>query len=108
VSQINFVDRPVAGPATLMSSRRRRRRTDDHDDHSRPSGKVYNVIQLIYHSKQYEGASKDFDFSRRRMRDHRRARYQDTVRTLRHPETLQRPGAPGGVLTFDLARDGRE
>jgi NTE family protein len=72
------------------------------------SSKVYNVIQLIYHSKQYEGASKDFDFSRRSMRDHWRAGYQDTVRTLRHPETLQRPGASGGVLTFDLARDGRE
>jgi NTE family protein len=30
------------------------------------------------------------------------------VRTLRHPEVLQRPDTMDGVFTFDLARDGRE
>jgi len=34
--------------------------------------------------------------------------YYDTVRTLRHPEVLQRPEGRGGVFTFDLGRDGRE
>jgi NTE family protein len=70
--------------------------------------KVYNLVQLIYHSKQYEGDSKDYEFSRRSMEDHWRAGYHDTVRTLRHPEVLERPQTPDGVLTFDLARDGRE
>jgi NTE family protein len=70
--------------------------------------KVYNLVQLIYHSKQYEGDSKDYEFSRRSMEDHWRAGYHDTVRTLRHPEVLERPLSPDGVLTFDLARDGRE
>jgi NTE family protein len=70
--------------------------------------KVYNLVQLIYHSKQYEGDSKDYEFSRQSMEDHWRAGYHDTVRTLRHPEVLQRPVSPDGVLTFDLARDGRE
>jgi NTE family protein len=72
------------------------------------SSKVYNLIQLIYRSKHYEGASKDYDFSRSSMRDHWRAGYHDTVRTLRHPEVMQRPQEVGGVFTFDLARDGRE
>jgi NTE family protein len=70
--------------------------------------KVYNLVQLIYRSKQYEGDSKDYEFSRQSMEDHWRAGYHDTVRTLRHPEVLERPRAVEGVLTFDLAQDGRE
>ena len=42
------------------------------------------------------------------MEEHWRAGYNDTVRTLRHPEVLQRPSNPDGVMTFDLAQDGRE
>ena len=75
---------------------------------SAASSKVYNLVQLIYRSRQYEGASKDYDFSRASMQDHWRAGYHDTVRTLRHPEVLQRPAARGDVFIFDLARDGRE
>jgi NTE family protein len=70
--------------------------------------KVYNLVQLIYRSKQYEGDSKDYEFSRQSMEDHWRAGYLDTVRTLRHPEVVARPKSIEGVLTFDLARDGRE
>jgi NTE family protein len=70
--------------------------------------KVYNLVQLIYRSKQYEGDSKDYEFSRLSMEDHWRAGYYDTVRTLRHPEVLSRPQNHEGVVTFDLAQDGRE
>jgi NTE family protein len=70
--------------------------------------KVYNLVQLIYRSKQYEGDSKDYEFSRQSMEDHWRAGYHDTVRTLRHPEVLERPTNIEGVFTFDLAQDGRE
>jgi NTE family protein len=70
--------------------------------------KVYNIIQLIYRSKGYEGGSKDFEFSAQSMREHWRAGYQDTSRTLRHPEVLQRPTAAEGVFTFDLGVHGRE
>jgi NTE family protein len=70
--------------------------------------KVYNLVQLIYRSKQYEGDSKDYEFSRASMEDHWRAGYHDTARTLRHPEVLERPKSLEGVLTFDLAQDGRE
>ncbi|HEX4647610.1 MAG TPA: patatin-like phospholipase family protein [Steroidobacteraceae bacterium] len=70
--------------------------------------KVYNLVQLIYRAKQYEGDSKDYEFSRSSMEDHWRAGYHDTVRTLRHPEVLQRPNNLEGVLTFDLSQNGRE
>lgn len=68
--------------------------------------KVYNIVHLIYHAKQYEGHSKDYEFSRLSMRDHWTAGYHDALRTLRHPEIFQRPKAASGVFTFDIARDG--
>jgi len=70
--------------------------------------KVYNIIHLIYRARRYEGASKDYEFSRRTMEEHWQSGYHDAVRTLRHPEVLQRPDGPEGVFTFDLARQGRE
>jgi NTE family protein len=70
--------------------------------------KVYNIIHLIYRSKHYEDASRDYEFSRRTMEEHWSAGYNDAIRTLRHPEVLRRPESADGVFTFDLARDGRE
>ena len=69
--------------------------------------KVYNLIQLIYRAKNYEGASKDYEFSRRTMEEHWKAGYRDAVRTLRYPEVLQRPDEAVGVFTFDLATQDR-
>jgi NTE family protein len=70
--------------------------------------KVWNLIQLIYRSKKYEGDSKDYEFSRRSMEDHWRAGYHDTIRTLRHPQALERPRSLDGVFMFDVAEHGRE
>ena len=70
--------------------------------------KVYNILHLIYHAKKYEGASKDYEFSRRTMEEHWKSGYDDMINTLRHPEVLQRPQSADGVFTFDLARQGRE
>ena len=70
--------------------------------------KVYNIIHLIYHARKYEGASKDYEFSRRTMEEHWKTGYDDMIRTLHHPEVLQRPQSADGVFTFDLARQGRE
>jgi NTE family protein len=41
------------------------------------------------------------------MEEHWKAGHADGVRTLRHPEVLERPDNPAGIRTFDLARDGR-
>ena len=51
---------------------------------------------------------KDYEFSRVSMEEHWRAGYHDTVRTLRHPEVLQRPENLEGMFTFDLGQHGRE
>ena len=72
------------------------------------SAKAYNIVQLIYRAKGYEGDYKDYEFSRLSMEEHWRAGYHDTVRMLRHPEVLQRPDNLEGVLTFDLEQHGRE
>jgi NTE family protein len=66
--------------------------------------KVYNIIQMIYRARVYEGASKDYEFSRRTMDEHWKAGYADMTRTLAYPEVLQRPTSPDGVFTFDLKR----
>lgn len=63
---------------------------------------VYNIVHLIYRAKGYEGACKDYEFSRATMEEHWAAGYADTERTLRHPEILKRPDTPDGVATFDL------
>ena len=53
------------------------------------------------YTANYEGHSKDYEFSRASMQGHWRAGYHDAVRTLRHPEVLQRPNNRQGLLTFD-------
>ena len=70
--------------------------------------KLFSVVHLIYRSKHYEGHTKDYEFSRLTMQEHWEAGYTDAVRTLRHPEVLERPAGLEGVTTFDLAQDGRE
>ena len=70
--------------------------------------KVYNIVHLIYHSKSYEGASKDYEFSRRTMEEHWWSGYEDVVRSLQHPEVLQRPDNPEGVRTFDFSKRRRD
>jgi NTE family protein len=70
--------------------------------------KVYNIVHLIYRARNYEGHSKDYDFSRASMQEHWRAGYHDAIRTLRHPEVLERPANHQGVFTFDLLHHGRE
>jgi NTE family protein len=70
--------------------------------------KVYNIIELIYRAKNYEGGAKDYEFSRRTMEEHWRSGYDAAVRTLRHPEVFQRPTSLDGVFTFDANVDSRE
>jgi hypothetical protein len=48
------------------------------------------------------------EFSRTSMIEHWNAGYSDAIRTLRHPEALQRPVGGPGVATFEVVVDGRE
>ena len=67
---------------------------------------AYNLVHLIYRPKGYEGNSKDYEFSRLSMREHWRAGYYDTIRTLSHPEVLERAGTDQALATFDFAETG--
>lgn len=58
--------------------------------------------------RNYEGHSKDYEFSRASMEEHWRAGYHDARRTLRHPEVLERPKNRENLFTFDLEHDSRE
>ena len=51
--------------------------------------------------------AKDFEFSRRTMEEHWAAGYDDAVRTLSHPEVLERPSKLEGVRTFDFKQAAR-
>jgi len=84
-------------PETMRDTPEYRLLADEADE------KVYNLVHLIYRAKSYEGTSKDYEFSRRTMLEHWQSGYNDAVRTLRHPEVLQRPDNPEGMKVFDLS-----
>jgi NTE family protein len=64
-----------------------------------------NIVHLIYQQKSYEGHAKDYEFSGTSMREHWTAGYNDTKRTLRHPEWLNQPENVDGLVVHDLHRD---
>jgi len=65
--------------------------------------KVCNIVQLIYHTRNYEGISKDFEFSRRTMEEHWAAGRADSLRAMTHHEVLNKPPADEGVRVFDFS-----
>jgi NTE family protein len=67
---------------------------------------AYNLVHLIYRPRGYEGDSKDYEFSRPSMVEHWRSGYFDTMRTLRHPEVLERGGNGEEFTIFDFAGGG--
>jgi NTE family protein len=67
--------------------------------------RAYNLVQLIYRPRGYEGDSKDYEFSRLSMQEHWRAGYYDVMRALRHPEVLERAGNGQEVTIFDFGHD---
>jgi NTE family protein len=65
----------------------------------------YNIVHLIYHARNCEGYSKDFEFSRSTMEEHWKSGYNDTVRSLRHPEIFRKSETGAGMTTFDYSRE---
>ena len=68
--------------------------------------RAYNIIQLIYQTKAYEGHSKDYEFGPEAMRDHWQSGLDDIRRTLADPRRLDRPPPEVGVVTHDVHRLG--
>src|SRR5262249_52233346 len=70
--------------------------------------KVCNIVHLIYRARSYEAIAKDFEFSRRTMREHWASGYDDARRTLAEPEVMRLPNPIEGVRTFDVCKDESE
>ena len=63
---------------------------------------AYSIVQLVYQTTTYEGDSKDYDFSRRTMKDHWLAGRRDVMKTLKHPEVLVPSKGQGAVKVYDF------
>ena len=64
-----------------------------------------NIVHLIYQHKNYEGHARDYEFSGTSMRERWDSGYEDTLRTLRYPEWLERLAISSGVTIHDLHRE---
>jgi NTE family protein len=64
----------------------------------------YNVIQLIYRDKPYDGQDKDYQFGRASMRAHWDSGMQAVQRTLQHARWLDLPSAEQPFVTHDMHR----
>jgi NTE family protein len=64
---------------------------------------AYNIVELIYHSKTYEGIAKDYEFSRLTMEEHWRSGHEDAARALAHPEIFQRANNLERFQSFDFS-----
>jgi NTE family protein len=63
----------------------------------------YRAVHLS--AQNYEGHARDYEFSGTSMREHWDSGYEDTLRTLRHPEWLERSNITRGVTVHDLYRE---
>jgi NTE family protein len=67
--------------------------------------KRYNIIHLIYRDKEYEGLSKDYEFSPLTMREHWAAGLADIRASLAHPDWLAHPADGREFVTHDVHRN---
>jgi NTE family protein len=65
----------------------------------------YNVFQLIYRDKEFEGNYKDYQFGLSTMRLHWKSGLQDIRSSLAQPEWLEMPDNDAGFVTHDIHRD---
>jgi NTE family protein len=68
--------------------------------------RAYNVVELIYRAKPYEGVAQDYEFSRRTMEEHWRTGHDDAARALAHPEIFQRADNLERFQSFDFSKYG--
>ena len=64
----------------------------------------YAVIHLIYQDKEWEGLSKDYEFSPQSMHEHWASGLLDIQRTLEHDEWLRLPPEGKEFVTHDYHR----
>jgi len=65
-------------------------------------------VQLTYRSVNFEGHSKDYEFSRLSMEEHLAGRVPQCPTNIASSRVGERSSNAEGVFTFDLELDGRE
>jgi NTE family protein len=65
----------------------------------------YNVFQLVYRDKEFEGNYKDYQFGLSTMHLHWTSGLQDIRTSLAQPEWLDMPDNDAGFVTHDIHRD---
>jgi NTE family protein len=68
------------------------------------TSKQYSVIHLVYQDKEWEGLSKDYEFSPKTMHEHWESGLQDIRGTLAHPSWLALPPEGREFVTHDRHR----
>ncbi|RZI83899.1 MAG: patatin-like phospholipase family protein [Rubrivivax sp.] len=68
------------------------------------SSHQYNVIHLIYRDKEWDGLSKDYEFSALTMRDHWASGLDDIRDTLKQKSWLELPPEGKEFVTHDLKK----
>jgi NTE family protein len=63
---------------------------------------LYNIVELVYRSPTYEGQYKDFEFSRRTMKEHWQAGYDDAAHTLAHDAIFTLPQIEDNPAMYDF------
>ena len=63
-----------------------------------------SVIHLIYQNKEWEGHTKDYEFSTQTMREHWTSGLHDIQSMLNHPEWLELPPQGEEFVTYDHHR----
>ena len=66
------------------------------------------LVHLIHRRAAFEGASKDYEFSRQSMADHWADGRKDTTATFRHKAWRNRKITRDGLVIFDLAAEPEE
>lgn len=61
-----------------------------------------SIVHLIYRPNHYNGPTKDYEFSRRSMREHWRAGLHDGQKTLAHDDWKTPPSDKQGIAVYDL------
>ena len=69
-----------------------------------PVGPV-TLVHLIHRRERFEGAAKDYEFSRLTMQEHWAAGERDVRRTLGHPAWAGRVQGDAALTVLDLTRD---
>jgi NTE family protein len=67
--------------------------------------KRYNIVHLIYRTKEYEGHYKDYQFGLSTMRQHWESGLDDIRNSLAQPGWLDMPENESAFVTHDIHRD---